>query len=495
MTTKIKKQPIVVVVGHVDAGKTTLLDYIKKTNIAQKEKGEITQHINFGEVEFEGKKITFLDTPGHEAFLRIRERGSMVADLALLVVDTTKGVQDQTKEAIKIIKKTKIPLIVILNKVDRVDAQIEKAERELEKEGILLEKFGGKIPAVETSAKTGQGVKDLLELISLILEMEIKEIDISKRAEGIVLESYFDTKKGNLALLALLEGTLKKGDCIATISAFGKVKKMLDSQQREIEKALPGQVFLVFGLEKTAKAGESFFQFKDKNEADDFFQKEKISLPEVIPMEKKEISEKEKTLNIILKTDCMGSLEAIDLLLNSLPQKEIKLNIIKKEIGDFKETDIKEAKEKNAILLGFRVSFTPSAKAMLKNEKIKFYNFQIIYDLQEEIKKIMAKMIEPEIILSQTGKGKVLIVFMSKGKRQVVGVRILEGEIEKGSFLEIWRQEKKIGEGKIINLQKEKKDILKATKGENIGILYEGEVKIQEEDELIFFKKEKKKNI
>jgi len=492
---KTKKQPIVVVVGHVDAGKTTLLDYIKKTNVAQKEKGEITQHINFGEIEFEGKKITFLDTPGHEAFLRIRERGSMVADLALLVIDTTKGVQDQTKEAIKIIKKTNIPLIVVLNKVDRIDAQIEKAERELEKEGIVLEKFGGKIPAIETSAKTGQGIKDLLELISLILEMESKEVDISKKAEGIVLESYFDTKKGNLALLALLEGALKKGDFIATPSSFGKIKKMLDFRQKEIEKALPGQVFLVFGLEKTAKAGENFFQFKDKSEAEEFFKRESVVSQRFFSLEKKEVAEpeKEKTLNIILKTDCMGSLEAIDLLLDSLSQKEVKLNVIKKEIGDFKETDIKEAKEKNAILLGFRVSFTPSAKAMLKNEKIKFYNFEVIYDLQEEIKKLMTKMIEPEIIISQTGKGKVLIVFMSKGKREVVGVKILEGEIEKGSFLEIWRQEKKIGEGKIINLQKEKKDILKATKGENVGILYEGEVKIQENDELIFFKKEKKK--
>ncbi|MGB9598724.1 MAG: translation initiation factor IF-2, partial [Minisyncoccales bacterium] len=485
MEERIKKQPIVVVVGHVDSGKTTLLDFIKKTNIAQKEKGQITQKIDFGEIEFEGKKITFLDTPGHEAFLKIRERGSRVADLALLVVDATKGVQEQTRESIKIIKKLEIPLIVAINKIDRIDAQIEKTERELEKEEIILEKFGGKIPSVLISAKSGQGINELLELISLMVEMENLKVDLSKMAGGVVLESYFDRRKGNLVLLALLEGTLKKGDFIATPSSFGKIKKIIAYGNKEKERIFPGEVFLVLGLEKTALAGERFFQFEDENKAQEFFKEEKEK-KEIF--EKKEIDKEKKLLNIILKADCLGSLEAVELLLNSLSSEEMKINIVKKEIGDFKENDIKEAKEKKAILLGFKVSLTPSAKIILKNEKIKFLNFEIIYELQEEIKKLMKRMIEPKFFRLETGRGKVLIVFLSKGKRQVVGVKILEGEVQKGSFLEIWRQEKKIGEGKIINLQKEKKDIEKAIKGENVGILYQGEIKIEEEDQLVFFK-------
>lgn len=485
----ITRPPVVVVLGHIDSGKTALLDQIRKTKVAEKESGGITQHIGAYQIKKDGKKITFIDTPGHEAFSQMRSRGAKIADIAILVIDSCKGVEAQTKEVIFHIKKAKIPPIVVLNKIDRPEADPKKAQRELQKEEILVESLGGKIPSIEASAKTGQGVEDLLELISLVAEMEKLKTDISKAARGVIIESYLDSKRGPTATLILSEGVLKPGDIIATGSTLGKIKILEDFQGNQISETLPADPAVVLGLEDVPRVGESLKVFPDLEKAKSYIQ----------PPEKKQIKEafelkpEQKVLNLILKTDVLGSIEAIEEVLKELPQEKIALRVLKSEVGQINENDIKLAKSGEALILGFRVKTHPIAKNLAQREKTRTMNFEIIYDLVEGVRKSMERVLKPEVVKIDLGKIKVLLSFWSEKKRQIIGGRIIEGEVKRGASIEIIRNEEVIDRGRMINLQKNKKDIEKASKNEEVGILYEGEKKIEEGDILVIYTKEQKK--
>ena len=489
MTEKLaKKQPVVVLVGHIDHGKSSILESIRDFKITEKEVGGITQHIGAYEVEQDGKKITFIDTPGHEAFSAMRARGAKVADIAILVVAADEGVKPQTREAILHIKKAQIPMIVAINKMDKPQADPERVRDALAKEDVLVEERGGKIPSVEVSAKTGKGISELLDLVLLIAEMEDLKADISKKGEGVIIESYLDSKRGPIATLLVENGILKEGDVIGTTSTFGKIKRMEDFQGKKIEKAKPGQPVLVLGFEKVPIIGERFTTFSDLKEA-----KEKIQVKKIEPAPVISVESDQKVLNIILKTDVLGSIEPIEEVLKSLPQDKIFLRILKKEAGNVNLSDIKLAETGKAVILGFRVK-TPSAiLEVAQRKKIKILNFDLIYDLVEGVRNYMAKILTPEVVRIDLGKLKTLIIFRTEKKRQIVGARVLEGEIKKGVKLEVFREDEKVGEGKVINLQKEKKDIEKGTKGDEVGILYEGNVKIQENDLLIAYEEKKQK--
>jgi len=489
MTEKLaKKQPVVVLVGHIDHGKSSILESIRDFKITEKEVGGITQHIGAYEVEQDGKKITFIDTPGHEAFSAMRARGAKVADIAILVVAADEGVKPQTREAILHIKKAQIPMIVAINKMDKPQADPERVRDALAKEDVLVEERGGKIPSVEVSAKTGKGISELLDLVLLIAEMEDLKADISKKGEGVIIESYLDSKRGPIATLLIENGILKEGDVIGTASTFGKIKRMEDFQGKKIEKARPGQPVLVLGFEKVPIIGERFTTFSDLKEA-----KEKIQVKKIEPAPVISVESDQKVLNIILKTDVLGSIEPIEEVLKSLPQDKIFLRILKKEAGNVNLSDIKLAETGKAVILGFRVK-TPSAiLEVAQRKKIKILNFDLIYDLVEGVRNYMAKILTPEVVRIDLGKLKTLIIFRTEKKRQIVGARVLEGEIKKGVKLEVFREDEKVGEGKVINLQKEKKDIEKGTKGDEVGILYEGNVKIQENDLLIAYEEKKQK--
>jgi len=485
----ISRAPIVVVLGHVDSGKTSILDAVRKTHVAEKETGGITQHVGAYEVELQGKKITFIDTPGHEAFSAMRARGAKVADIAILVVDGVAGVQDQTKEAITHIKKAGIPMIIAINKIDRPEADPEKIKRELAKENILVESIGGKVPSVEVSAKTGKRIGDLLELILLVAEIENLKGDISKPGEGVVIESYLDSHRGPTATLLLRDGILKPGEIVGTFSTFGKIKMLENFQGKKIEIAYPSMPVISIGFEDVPRVGERFKVFGTIEEAQN-------NIPKVEKEEKREvflITPDKKVLNLILKTDVLGSIEPIENVLKGLPQEKVILRILKAEVGDINESDFKLAQSAKAKILGFRVKITPVAKSLAERDKIKILTFEIIYDLVRAVRELMEKILEPEIVRIDLAKLKTLLIFWTEGSRQIVGAKVLEGEVKKGTKIEVIRGEEKVGQGKLINLQINKKDVEKAIRGQECGILYEGDAKIQEGDILVIFTKEKRK--
>jgi len=488
-----------VVMGHIDHGKTSLLDQIRKTHIAEKESGGITQHIGAYQIEVgnpssskateEQRKITFIDTPGHEAFSAMRARGAKVADIAILVIDVSEGVQAQTKEAIFQAKSANLPIIIALNKIDKPGANPEKTKRELQKEGILVESLGGKVPSIGVSAKTGQGVEDLLEMILLVVEMENLRVDVSAPAEGVIIESYLDKQRGPTATLILEKGTLKEGDIIGTPSALGKIKNLENFQEKTIKTALPADPIIVLGLEKVPKVGENFKVFPDIESAKNF-----LKLPEKKEvLEAINISAEQKVLNLVLKTDVLGSIEAIEEVLKGLPQEKIVLRILNSEVGEINESDIKFAKSGRALILGFRVKINSAAERISQREKIKIMTFEIIYDLVEGVRKFMEKFMEPETVRQDMGKVKILAIFLVEKNRQIIGGKVIEGEIKKGVQIEVFREEKLMGKGKLISLQKNKKDAERVLKGEECGILFEGDVKIETGDILVIYTEEKKR--
>jgi translation initiation factor IF-2 len=486
------RPPVVVVLGHIDSGKTTLLDQIRKTKIAEKESGGITQHIGAYQIEKEGKKITFIDTPGHEAFSQMRSRGAKTADIAILVIDSCKGVENQTKEVILHIKEAEIPQIVALNKIDRPEADPEKAKRELQREDILVESLGGNIPSIEISAQNGKGVEELLDLILLVAELEDLKADVSKPGKGVIIESYMDSKRGPTGTLILEEGILKSGDIMATPSTFGKIKNLQDFQGKKLTEVYPSDPAVFLGLEKVPKVGETFSVFNDLEKAKTYLQpKEEKKELEEIP----ELKEGQKILKLILKTDVLGSIEALEEVLRKLPQEKVILKILKSEVGDINENDIKLAQSSRALILGFRVKTNPVAQKWLQREeiKVKVMNFEIIYDLVEEVRKFMERILSAETVRTDIGKIKVLVTFWGKKNRQIVGGRISEGEVQKGTLIEVSRNEEIIDRGKMINLQRNKKDIEKALKGEEVGILYEGSKKIEKGDVLTIYTEKRQK--
>jgi len=489
----VPRPPVVVILGHIDHGKTSLLSSIRKLEFTPgKPGGLITQHIGAFEIEKDGKKITFIDTPGHEAFSQMRSRGAKVADIAILVVDATQGIQAQTKEAITHAKLAGIPMIIAINKIDLPTANPEKVKRELKEKGILVEDFGGKVPVVKTSAKTGQGIEELLELILLVAEMKNLKADISKLATGVIVEAYLDPRRGPTATLILNEGILKLGDIIATPSTLGKAKILEDFQQKRIVIALPSQPAILIGFGKVPRVGETLKAFPDLEIAQEYLKVgEEKRIPEVL-----EIKPEQRVLNLILKTDVLGSIEAIEEVLKKLPREKVILRILKSEVGEVNESDIELARSGRAFILGFRVGTNPIAKNLAQREKIKILNFEVIYDLVEEMRKLMEKISKPEVVRIDLGKVKVSVDFWKEKNRQIIGGRVIEGVVEKGALIEILREKGVRGKGKMINLQRNKKDIERAPKGEEVGILYESrtpEEKIQVGDTLIFYKEEGQK--
>ena len=507
----LHRPPVVVVLGHVDHGKSSLLEAIRDFKITAKESGGITQHIGAYEIEMEGnhstgasielsrmslgrRKITFIDTPGHEAFSAMRARGAEVADIALLVVDSAQSVQPQTKEAVMAIRRAEIPMIVVLNKIDLPDANPEKIKRELSKIDVLVESFGGTIPSVEVSAKDKTGIDELLEVILLVADLQDLKSNTESPAEGLIIESYMDGKKGPVATAIMKKGILKNKDIIATDLSLAKVKFLEDFQKNQIKEALPSQPVIILGFDKVPAVGEKFRSYKSIEEAQAEIKKEepKRTLGHTVL----EADQDKKVLNIILKGDVFGSLEAVEAMLKNLPQDKVVLRILKSEVGDISESDAKLAEMSKSIIIGFRVKIANPVLQFVKNDlekKLRIKTFDVIYELIQDVRHSLEKTLEPEITRENVGKLRTILVFWGEKNRQIVGGKITEGELKKGLKLEVFRDDKKIGTGKIINLQRDKKDVDLLRKGDEAGILFEGNTKIEKGDILVAYIEGRKK--
>ncbi|OGZ84914.1 MAG: translation initiation factor IF-2 [Candidatus Staskawiczbacteria bacterium RIFOXYC1_FULL_38_18] len=493
---EIKRPPVVVVLGHVDHGKSSLLEAIKDFKITSKESGGITQHIGAYEVESNEHKITFIDTPGHEAFSAMRARGAEVADIALLVVDSAQSVQPQTKEAIMAIKRAEISMIVVLNKIDLPNANPEKIKGELAKVEVVVESFGGTIPSVEVSAKEKTGIDELLEVILLVADLHDLKSDTKSLAEGLIIESFMDGFKGPVATAVVQKGILRKKDIIATDLAMAKVKSIKDFQGKEIDEALPSQPVIILGFEKVPAVGEKFKSYKGEIEALANIKKEEPKRE--IGSTVLEAPGDKKVVNIILKGDVFGSLEAIEGMLKNLPQDKAILRILKSEVGDINESDAKLAEMAKAEIIGFRVKISPVVVRFMQNDKgnpstgsgqarLRVKTFEIIYEMIQDIRRGLEKSLDMETVREDVGKLRVLFNFFAEKNRQIIGGKITEGELKKGLKLEVFREDKKVGAGRIINLQRDKKDIDKLRKGDEAGILFEGNVAIEKGDIIVAY--------
>jgi len=487
------KPPVVVILGHVDHGKTSILDYIRKSKITEKESGGITQHIGAYQIEHHNKKITFIDTPGHEAFSAMRSRGAKVADIAILVVAAEEGIKPQTKEAIDHIKKTGIPLIVALNKIDKKEAQPDKVKGELAKKEIIVESLGGQVPSIELSAKTGQGIDELLEMILLIAEMEELKTSTNASVSGTIIESNHNKQRGATATLLIKEGTLSNKDIIGTDSACGKIKTMEDFQSNPIQEATMSMPAIVTGFNKVPQTGEKFSVFDSLEQAQTRVEKHKPKMDSSSEKEVLLLDPNKKILNIIIKADVQGSIEAIKKSLKSIPDDEITLRILKAEAGDVIEADIKLAESAKARIIGFRIKASSSIQQIAQQRKIKIAVFEIIYELIQAVREMLSKLLEPEIIKHPLGKLKVLALFKKEKDRQVVGGKVINGQIKKNSLINVIRNEKKIGQGRMIQLQRDKKEIEEVSKDQECGILFQGTTTIEEKDILEFYQEERKK--
>lgn len=501
-TTSYARPPIVVILGHVDHGKSSLLEAIREDfTITKRESGGITQHIGAYEARYKERAITFLDTPGHEAFFAMRSRGANVADIAVLVVAAEEGVKPQTKEAIAQAKSAGIPLLVAINKIDKPDANPERVKTELSQADALVEGYGGTVPVVLTSAKTKQGISELLDMILLMADVEELTMNPALQGEGVVVESSVDSGRGVLATLLLTNGTLKQGEYIATRSSWGRIKLLEDFQGNAIQNAFASMPVIVAGFEKCPVVGEEWKAFVNEEDAKAFLAapKEEHRQAEAVSTEavSTEVASAEAmskqdmpVLSLILKADVAGSLEALTQVLTSLPQDAVRLAILDAGLGDVNESDVRLAKSTKAQIMAFRVKVQPGICEFAKREGVVLESFDVIYDLIQRTRALLEHVGVSQTVRVDLGSLKVLGVFFAEGSRQVVGGSVLEGEARKGSRVEIFRRDEKIGEGRAVNLQKDKKDALSAGTGAECGMLYEGTEKIQEGDILKFFVEE-----
>jgi translation initiation factor IF-2 len=475
------RPPIVVVLGHVNHGKSSLLEAIREDfKITSKESGGITQHIGAYQAEYQGKSITFIDTPGHEAFSAMRSRGAKIADIAILVVAADDGVQQQTKEAISVIQETGIPMIVAANKIDKPGADPEKVKRELSENNVFVESFGGNVPCVNTSATTKQGIPELLEMTLLVADLQHLVSDPRKDARGWVIETSVDSRRGNSATLLVKDGTLSVGDIVGTRSAWGKAKILQNFQGELVKVALPATPALMVGFEEHPRIGEEFQVFENEQGAKAFLSPARIT-PSVAGG-----PAPENALNIVLKADVAGSLEALQDMLSVLPQEKIALRIVDSGIGEVGEGDVRLAQGTNARVLGFRTKVNAKILELAQRESVPLETFDVVYDLIQRVREVMEKSQELRFVRKDIGSLRVLAVFLREKDRQIVGGRVLEGEVHKGGLVEVVRNNEVSGQGRLLNLQKNKKDADLAVKGDECGLLFVGSIQVEVGDILQF---------
>ncbi len=486
------RPPIVVVMGHVDHGKTTLLDAIRETEVAQKEVGGITQGIGAYEVSHAGKKITFIDTPGHEAFFAMRAHGVKAADIALLVVAADDGVKPQTKEVIKHVLESKTPFIVVINKIDRPGVILDKVKKDLSDNGVLIEEWGGQIPVALVSAKNKTGLSELLDLILLVAEIEELKYSLEVPGQGYVIEARMDARRGITASVIITNGKIKVGDIAVSGLAMGKIKMMENYTGKTITEAIPSQPVLVVGLSQVPMPGENFLVVGSEAEAIKIVEEHKIRHAEYLANLKIEPQGQAKFLPIIIKAAQQGCLEALTGALKQISSDRVGLKLMKCEVGDINQSDIKQAETSSAKIFGFRVSVNKDTINYADQRNVSLKTFEIIYEFVEGVKKAMSELLEPEVTRNEIGKIDILAIFRTEKPRMIIGGKITSGRLRKGLKFEIQRKGVLIGLGKIVGLQKGKESQDEVREGNEAGLQIESDNTIEVGDVLMGFEEEKK---
>ena len=488
----VERPPVVTIMGHVDHGKTTLLDAIRHTNVTAGEAGGITQHIGAYQVEVKGKKITFLDTPGHEAFTSMRARGAQVTDITVLVVAADDGVMPQTVEAINHAKAANVPIIVAINKIDKPEANPDRIKQQLTEYNVVPEEWGGDTIFVNVSAKQKQGLDELLEMILLVAEVQELKANPNKRARGTVLEAELDKGKGPVARVLIQHGTLKIGDAFVAGVCFGRVRAMINDRGRRLKEAGPSTPVEITGLTEVPQAGDPFMVFEDERKARDIAEKRKTTLRQTEMVNKsrvtlddlyKHIKEGEiKELNVIIKADVQGSVEALKGALEKIEVEGVRVKIIHTGVGAITESDINLASASNAIIVGFNVRPEAAAKATADQEKVDIRLHRIIYDVIEEIEQAMKGMLEPEYKENVIGRAEVRNIFKISRVGTIAGCMVTSGKMVRNADIRLIRDGVVVFEGKIDSLKRFKDDVREVAQGLECGISIEKFNDIKEGD-------------
>ncbi len=485
------RPPVVAVMGHVDHGKTKLLDTIRETHVIDQEAGGITQHIGAYQVRKKGKLITFLDTPGHEAFAAMRERGAKVTDIAILIVAADDGVKPQTLEALKHIKNAGIPLIVAINKIDKPDADPEKVKKQLADKGVMPEEWGGDTIFVNISAKQNINIDELLDMVLLVAEMDSLKANPKAKAIGTIIESDKDSKRGVEATILVQNGTLALGDIVTVGPILGKIKLMENYLGKRVNHAKPSTPVKILGLENVPDVGDILFAEESIEKAKQKISKlKKISQPQMVKTVESDENKKIIKLNIILKADVQGSVEAILQSLAKIKSDQVKANVINYGAGKITESDVMMAASASALIAGFNSEPTTVAKRMAEDQKVEIKNYNVIYDLINDIKSKLEAMIEPEIKIKDLGTLEVLKVFRTEKGKMIIGGRVASKHLENNSHARILREDKEIGQGQIISLQEGKVDVSEVSQGNECGMVFSGQAKIKPGDKLETWKEE-----
>jgi translation initiation factor IF-2 len=497
---KVPRPPVVTILGHVDHGKTTLLDYIRKTRVAAGEAGGITQSIGAYQAEYKNKKVTFIDTPGHRAFANMRARGAQVTDIAVLVVAADDGIMEQTREAISHARAAKVPMIVAMNKIDKPTASVQRVQEQLAREGLAPEDWGGDTIAVALSAITGQGVDDLLEMILLVAELQELKADPQALPSGVVIEGYLDATRGPIATVIVQEGTLRERDIVLCHTAYGRIRALLDDRGRRVSEAGPGSAAQIMGLSDVPGAGERFESLTDLMEAKRIaesrleevrrkrLEKTRRSIEEIVQHQE---MKKKPVLQIILKADSVGCLEAVRNELKGLKVEPVQLEFLHEGIGNINESDVLLASTaKDAVIIGFRTSVDDKAAQIADQEGVPIRIYEIIYQLTDDVKKALQGLVAPQTKEARIGEAEVRNVFKIPHVGFIAGCYVRDGQILREARVRVKRSGTVVFDGALASLKHFSEDVKKIEKDKECGIKIAGFEKIQVGDILEFYTRE-----
>lgn len=501
-SSKQPRPPIIAVMGHVDHGKTSLLDALRKTDVVGGEAGGITQHIGAYQITKNDRVVTFLDTPGHEAFAALRAHGAKTCDIAIIVVAADDGVKPQTKEAIEHAKQAGVALVIAINKIDKPGADSNRVKQELSEIGVVADDWGGDVPCVEVSAKTGDGLEKLIEVVMLVSDIAEPQAVFAGLGNGVVIESHIDTGRGPVVTLLIQNGELRVGDWMVVGKSYGKIRSLENFLGQPIKKASPAMPVVVSGLKDLPAFGDWFEEVETEKIAKDWMSSQSRkasfkSLTAAKSMNSQDIARavidgKIKELAVVVKADAQGSLESLTTSLEAVGNDEVRVKIIGSGVGDISETDINSANAGNAIILGFNVGISGPVNQLAKRSDVEFKLYKIIYELLDDVRDWLSTLLPPEIIETEHARLKILGVFKTTKNMVVCGGKVLSGKIIPSLDIKIISAKKEIGLGKLDSLQKNKESAKEVVEGEECGLSVETKTPITLADELSFYSTESK---